>query len=332
MAAPTISLILPVRIAGRRREGALDRLLLAGTSIAQQTLPKERYEVVVVDDASEVDLDYSLDPLSTGGVNVTVHRTNDRIGLPAAYNEGIATAAGDIIFLGLDDYLLAPDCLEAHVDRHDTSAGSVFLCGIERLYFYSVFFKSVITGELTDSNTDRDELTERWGEAIGVGDFYLAARFLGMTEWTITPNDVVERFDELARRAALIPPFEDMYRHLENRDGPLHWLCVRFGNHSVPKSVLLDIGGIRGFTTTGANADQDLGLRLRERRIPIEVVREALTIALWHKRDVDKLRDKGLKGFKEAWPYPEVERIGEYFTMPVTEISLERYAELLKQT
>ncbi len=129
-ACPDVSVVIPVYNAS----AVIGRAL---ASVAAQTL--ENYEIVIVDDASDDDLDNALGPFRHLGLRVLRHDANR--GAAAARNTGAAAARGRLIaFLDADDEWLpaklamqvahldgAPaeiqaSCTGHHIERPSTSS------------------------------------------------------------------------------------------------------------------------------------------------------------------------------------------------------------------
>jgi glycosyltransferase involved in cell wall biosynthesis len=100
---PTLSVIVP---AHNPREDYLRRVLEA---LRQQTLPMERWELVVVDNQSAPPLKGRLDLQWHPSSEVVLE---ERLGLTHARVAGFRRAGGDIVVLVDDDNVLAPDYLE----------------------------------------------------------------------------------------------------------------------------------------------------------------------------------------------------------------------------
>jgi glycosyltransferase involved in cell wall biosynthesis len=116
MQAASISIVIPTR----DRPSALDACLAA---LAEQTIPSERFEVVVVDDGGAAEL----------GAVVDRHRDSLRISLTrrahagpaAARNAGSQVARGKVLAFTDDDCLPDPDWLAAIATAVERSPGSI---------------------------------------------------------------------------------------------------------------------------------------------------------------------------------------------------------------
>ena len=87
------------------------------------------------------------------------------------------------------------------------------------------------------------------------------------------------------------------------------------GNHSVPRSVLAELGGLE-LAVDGRNSDQDLGLRLARAGVAIAMNRMARSVLLEHRRDLRSFGGQaGLPELAHRWPRPDVIRLREYFAL-----------------
>jgi hypothetical protein len=121
LAPPEAGGLVSVIVTTYQRHAALRDCL---TALTRQTLPKDRYEVIVVDDASE--------PSAAGVVaafadqlDVRFVRLDTNVGLGHARNVGLDAARGDILFFLDDDDEPAPRCLAEHVRTHTEYADRI---------------------------------------------------------------------------------------------------------------------------------------------------------------------------------------------------------------
>lgn len=91
-------------------------------ALTVQTLPAERFEVVVVDDAG----DHPAAPVVAefaDRLRLRLHRTSSNVGPGEARNQGVALATGDVVLLLDDDDVAGPRCLAQHVRSHAEHPG-----------------------------------------------------------------------------------------------------------------------------------------------------------------------------------------------------------------
>ncbi|HEV7898057.1 MAG TPA: glycosyltransferase [Planosporangium sp.] len=111
---PCTALTLSAIVTTYQRHAVLRDCLEA---LANQTLPRDRFEVVVVDDASQP----SAGPVVEGfrdRLDVRFVRLDDNVGLGEARNRGIDASRGDVLFFLDDDDEPAPRCLAEHLRTH----------------------------------------------------------------------------------------------------------------------------------------------------------------------------------------------------------------------
>lgn len=147
MGAMKISVILPTY----ERPESLQRGL---AGLAAQTLPRERFEVVVVDDGSERPPSDVVAPFEARFPIRLLVKSNG--GLASARNHGAARATGELLLFLDDDILPCPEFLEAHLAAHEREPRAValgslpypaalprtpFLAYLERVQHYDLFLR-----------------------------------------------------------------------------------------------------------------------------------------------------------------------------------------------
>jgi glycosyltransferase involved in cell wall biosynthesis len=106
-----ISVVMPTY---NRRE----RCAIALKRLFDQTIPKEEYEVLVVDDGSSDGTREYLESLALQ-TNLRYLRHNHR-GRAATRNLGLRNARGELVLFVDDDVLTTPGLLEKHYEAHET--------------------------------------------------------------------------------------------------------------------------------------------------------------------------------------------------------------------
>jgi GT2 family glycosyltransferase len=104
----------------------LERCLAA---LLSQTLPRERFEIIVSDDASEDCTEELVKQLAEihGQIKYVRNRTN--AGRSRTRNRGIGQARGEIVLLLDDDNVPDPDCVDAHLQLHRRAGVPIAVMG-----------------------------------------------------------------------------------------------------------------------------------------------------------------------------------------------------------
>ena len=119
MTPPEVSVVVCVHNGARNLPQLFDAL-------SRQTLPRERYEVIVVDDASTDD---TVDVIEQAGFRPV--RAPEQVGLPRARNIGIAEAKAPVLAFTDDDTVPAPDWLERGLERMSEDGVDLLAGGID---------------------------------------------------------------------------------------------------------------------------------------------------------------------------------------------------------
>ncbi len=122
--APDFSIVLCTR----------DRAHLLGdalSSIAKMDFPPERFELVLVDNASSDDTRDVADRFASSSPFDVLYVVEERVGLSSARNRGIAEARGRWVFFTDDDQLVDPQALREHARVAEKYQSRVQQGGIE---------------------------------------------------------------------------------------------------------------------------------------------------------------------------------------------------------
>jgi glycosyltransferase involved in cell wall biosynthesis len=168
--APDISVIL---CAHNPRQDYLSRVLAA---LAVQSLPKERWELLLVDNASQVPLANSIDLSWHPRAR---HILEEELGLTPARLRGISESLGDILLYVDDDNVLAPDYLHqaAVLLREHPHLGAVGAGILEpefemqpsrELVPYLKYLSLRHVEEARWSNSTHDKDSVPWGAGLAV--------------------------------------------------------------------------------------------------------------------------------------------------------------------
>lgn len=142
--AVRISVVVPIYNPG----DGFDDLI---RSLDRQTLPRDRFEVILCDDASDADSAARLDEVARVRENVRVLHL-PRTGWPGTpRNHGIADARGTYVFFSDQDDYLFDDALEKmcdFADRHSSDVLIAKVVGIGRRIPRAIFRRDIAHAEL----------------------------------------------------------------------------------------------------------------------------------------------------------------------------------------
>lgn len=105
------SLIIPTR-------NRADMLRLSIPRFQDQTIPRDRYEIVIVDDASEDDTEVAVS--ENAAPNIIFRRYETQKAAAYARNRAIEAASGKLLLFVDDDALVRPDFIEKHIAAHQS--------------------------------------------------------------------------------------------------------------------------------------------------------------------------------------------------------------------
>lgn len=109
-----ISIIIPSRISSFDKIQKFKKVI---SSLQNQTLSKELYEIIIVDDGSDVNLKYELKDFIDKKWRIAFLQ-QEKKGPAAARNLGIKKANGEILFFLGDDTIAESNLLEEHLRMH----------------------------------------------------------------------------------------------------------------------------------------------------------------------------------------------------------------------
>ncbi|GAB5506247.1 MAG: glycosyltransferase family 2 protein [Rhizobiaceae bacterium] len=110
------SLIVPTR-------NRADILRLSLPRFQDQTVARERYEIVIVDDASDDDTPAAVE--ENAAPNIVYRRHETQKAAAYARNRAIEAASGKLLLFVDDDALVRPDFIEQHLITHEQATGLV---------------------------------------------------------------------------------------------------------------------------------------------------------------------------------------------------------------
>ncbi|WP_416973754.1 glycosyltransferase [Streptomyces sp. 4F14] len=224
-----VSVVVPTR-------DRTTRLLLTLTALGHQTLDRERFEVVLVDDAPErgavqevlsaLPADLPLRQAVTGGR-----------GVACARNTGARLARGDLLLFLDDDTLAAPELLEAHLAAHRGAGATVVHGAVTDLSAFA------LTPEPRPLHTALTGARGRTIEPATVARLDTAVALFGLR------RSFIER---TARQVTRSPEY-----------APLRWLSCIGTSTSVRRTAFDEAGGFdEHYGQLWGGEDLELGLRL----------------------------------------------------------------------
>jgi glycosyltransferase involved in cell wall biosynthesis len=267
---PLISVIIPCRITEDRAYKSRLALTLCGFGL--QDIEPDSFEIIIVDDGSTIPIEslYREGQLGPHLPNLRIVRQIET-GMSAAYNAGIQASHAPLIFLGIDDNVPCPILLRRHLTLHSNTDGAVVI-GRELHFDLGLGFTDLENGTPDERALDqlpslRNLVTE-----------------LSMRGFSIKPQnfdfETIRRLSVLRQDYASI---EEIYISGSVYEVSTGWLSMRLGNHSFPRTKLLEIGGMdTAFDPAGWFADIDLGLRVHSAKMPWLFDETAVSIHLTH--------------------------------------------------
>ncbi|MFB0617864.1 glycosyltransferase [Streptomyces sp. AGS-58] len=232
----SVSVVVPTR-------DRTTRLLLTLTALAHQTMDRERFEVILVDDADDGADDVPgrgavEQVLSAGPAGLPVRRaaTGGR-GAACARNSGARLARGEVLLFLDDDTLATPGLLEAHLAAHQDAGAAVVHGGVTDLSAFAM---------TPDPRLLEAALTGARGRRIEPG----TVADLGSRVPLLGPR--LSFIERTARRVTRSPDH-----------AALRWLSCIGTNTSIRRTVFEGVGGFdEHYGELWGGEDLELGLRL----------------------------------------------------------------------
>lgn len=219
----------------------LPRLKLVMASLGHQSILKDMFEVIVVDDGSREDtIEYlkSLKPVFNYKYLLTQNS-----GRSAARNVGASIAQNDILIFIDDDVILHPNFVYEHLSSQNNYLriihGKIF--NLTYLKFFEDPIKGVLYSHLLE-NIALNDLKKR----------------------CISEEDIFNKFEELEKSNTKLTSLEKAIKTiLSTHPSKIPWIGCTGGNFSVPKVWFDKVGGFdEGFGKRWGGEDFELGYRL----------------------------------------------------------------------
>lgn len=217
------------------------------SSIANQTLSKEEFEVIVVDDGSKDEPRCVIDEFQAK-LNLRYFYQEDKgYRVAKARNIGIDAAIASICVFIDSGVVLGRECLEAHVSNHEVNDDERAVLGM--VYGFN------------EDNEDHDEI-------MNIID-------LENIDTTLNKLDTLGKYLDL--REEFYAKYGESFNHL-----PAPWLMFWSGNASVKTKHLRSVRGFDESFVGWGGEDVELGLRLHGAGLRFEVERNAKSVHYPH--------------------------------------------------
>jgi len=251
------------------------------TSLASQSFEPSNFEVIIADDGSS-DNTFSLIKTFENTLNIKyVYQADEGFRSGSARNLGIRVADGKICLFLDSGVIVKSDCLQQHLDFHQSQADEVAIIG----YVYGYSAKS-----------EADFLT------------------------TIDPYDADGSIAKLVEMGKVRDIRENIYQKYNDKleDLTVPWTLFWSGHISVRKQSLFDVGFFdENYNGKWGCEDNDLGYRLHQTNKKIVLCRKAVALHLPHPVDLNHRIQKGTencKYFHQKFPTPETKLFLDYYT------------------
>lgn len=309
-----ISVIIPCYCTNNRHDWG--RLYLSLLGYANQSLPKNLYEIIVIDDGSEWNITEHVNSWKLP-IPIKIIR-QEHTGMCSAYQTGINYANGEYIFLGIDDNIPCAILLEEHLKELESN-NNVVVWGREYHMRKMKKIFNPISGYINNlSNNDLLANEETNTDKINI-------------------NDIFSNFNILIDNSILTEKYSDIEMFIENcqslKQTSAAWLIMRVGNQSLSRKLLDKVGGIdRGFDPSGWYMDLELGLRLIKEGADFKLNTKAVMIHLSHEREKIALQDESLKHkyFYSKHPLIEVALAPIFFKSNLKIYEFSNYIDRIK--
>jgi len=240
--------------------------LLAWTldALVRQDLPKEDFEVLVVDDGSSDDTRERVAGFESRLDIRYFHQPDEGYRVATARNVGIRAARGEVCVLVDSGVLLASGALRAHCEAHEQAAGPLAVCGY--VYAFNENNEDAVAIRAAIDPSEVDETLSRFAEAGLYADL----------------------------REEFYAKYGDDFNHL-----PAPWLVWWTCNVSAKRSVLEAVGWFDENFRTWGGEDVELAYRLHRYGCSFALVRAAASIHYPH----DKSYERNMSDARTSYRY-----------------------------
>lgn len=230
-----------------------EQLQYALASFEQQTFPKDRFEVIVVDDGST---DGVLNDIQEQNWKFNLHlvQLEENQGISFARNKGIQKSKGKIIVFSDSDMIVPSVFLENHWKMHQTDEKRVVSAPCRR-NIYTMIYPDQLKSRLWQSMTQRSPVLQ---DKIPT-DFETYRGAVPLFSPKDVSNGVIDAVSP-AKRISTMTKFKQLFGD-QLQTCPMPWLAFAGSNTSVPRESLIEVGGFdKRFRLR--HDDREIGYRL----------------------------------------------------------------------
>lgn len=241
-----LSVIIPTFI---QKNMSIDRLLLTIKGYALQSLSKDDFELVIVDDGSIINVKDVVEDRFGTNSNIRIHR-QEHTGMCTAINTGVEIVSSENVLIAVDDNIPHRDALKIALEAIDKDERT-------KVYMGNEPFLNFVTGmnELIDfsyfKGINEIEYRKKYQKELSEFD-------------SIGFDDVENKFDKLLSFTEVIDVnkcFIDFLKDMKLKEN--HWLCIRPGSLILKRDFMIEIGGMdTELDPVGWYSDLDLGYRI----------------------------------------------------------------------
>lgn len=261
------------------------QLELSLKSFSEQDISKDEYEIVIVDDASDVSIVHIISKFSK--IMQLQYKRVSKLGRAGARNVGIDIAKGDIIIFSDDDTLVLPDFVRRHKEIHEKNNNTVVLGKRKKLF-------------ITNKSIEKE--LANWP-----GSENLAQK-------SIIRND---SYEVLSRKI-----FTD-HNHACNSD--VAWICSITANMSLSRDMLMSIGKFDSDFKGWGVEDIELGYRLCKHKFLFLYFENIVNYHIEHHRDVEKMNKDLIMNMRKFYTKYKDDNIKKYWEFLMGKTTLRQF-------
>lgn len=256
-------------------------LAMSLKSFAEQDVAKSEYEIIVVDDGSDMNIMPIIEQFRD--VLQLQYTKVSRVGRAMARNIGIDMAKGDIIIFSDDDTIVEPSFVRQHKDSHNKNVNVIVLGKRKRVY-------------IGNKNIEKEYIDWRGCRNV--------------IQKNIVRND---SYEVLSRKIFFEPSRMCMYS--------IPWICSITANMSISKRLLIEVGKFDGEFKGWGIEDIELGYRLHQKKCIFMYYDNIVNYHIEHHRDITKMNvelQENMRRFYKKYNDRNIVKYWEFLTGDIT--------------